>query len=381
MRLKSIRLNNFRNHRSSFLNFSENINILYGNNGQGKTNILEGISYLCLTKGFISSIDSNSILFNEPEFELEGEFYSEVNVTSKCKLKYSTDGSGKNLFHNDVKVEKLISYIGEYPVVLLAPQHYGIVGGLPAERRKFIDLVVSQSSKSYFTDIMEYRKVLKQRNKILLDSKISRTFNINQIEPWNESLVKYGSRVIQKRHHFINEFLPYFLKSYEELTTIGEQPSINYIPGLEQSEGKIDFDNIQDFYFTNLNLHLSEELKKGTTLIGPHRDECIFTINDLDVRQFASQGQQKTFLVALKIAEFFYLKEKCFENPILVLDDVFSELDEERSKYLLTFLQTVGQVFISSTSSDIFDKNLEYGNLNSKFYIKDGCILQQSDFN
>jgi DNA replication and repair protein RecF len=376
MRLNSIRLNNFRNHRSTYLNFSDNINIFYGNNGQGKTNILDSISYLCLTKGFISSDDKNSVLFNENEFEIEGRFCSDLKVSSKSGVFFSSNGRGKNISQNDVKIDRAISYIGEYPIVLLAPQNYGIVSGMPAERRKFVDVVISQSSKSYMNDIMEYRKVLKHRNKILLDSKLHRRFELDEIEPWNESLVKYGSRVIEKRDAFIREFIPYFLRSYKEITEANEIPSIKYMPRIGQFSNGLTFEEIKVKFSHELIDCFGDEVRRGTTLLGPHKDEFGFEINDLDVREFASQGQQKTFLISLKIAEYFYLKEKCAETPMLVLDDVFSELDKIRSKYLLSFLENIGQVFISSTVIDVFNEALSFETMNSKFYVENGCVRE-----
>jgi DNA replication and repair protein RecF len=247
---------------------------------------------------------------------------------------------------------------------------------MPSERRKFVDVVVSQSSKSYMNDIMEYRKVLKQRNKILLDSKINRRSELGQIEPWNESLVKYGAKVIEKRDIFIKEFIPYFLRSYKEITEANEAPSIKYMPRIGSFDCGIGFEQIKEKFSRELIDCFGDELRRGTTLLGPHKDEFGFEINSLDVREFASQGQQKTFLIALKVAEYFYLKEKCAETPILVLDDVFSELDKIRSKYLLTFLQSIGQVFISSTGIEVFDESLTFEKMNSKFYVEDGTVRQ-----
>jgi DNA replication and repair protein RecF len=375
MRVKSVRLKNFRNHRSTNINFSENINIFFGKNGQGKTNILDGLTYLCLTKGFLSSSDSNSVLFGESDFELEAEFCSDLNVTSKAKVLFSPSVKGKNLFQNDMKVDRAVSFVGLYPIVLLAPQFYDIVSGVPQDRRKFVDLVISQSSKSYLNDVIEFKKVLKQRNKLLFDIKTQKSRDFDSIEYWNGPLVKYGASVISKRHNFIKEFVPFFVKAYTEITAANELPSIKYMPGISIKDVDSEYEAIPSIFESDLHNCAYDEFRRGSTIIGPHKDEFEFKINGFDVRQFASQGQQKTFLVALKIAEFFYLEDKCAEKPILVLDDLFSELDRDRSKFLLNFLQDKCQVFISSTNSDIFDEVLKYNGTNNKYYVEEGRIF------
>ncbi len=375
MRIKSVRLKNFRNHQSTNISFSENINIFFGKNGQGKTNILDGLTYLCLTKGFLSSCDSSSIFFGESGFELEAEFCSDLRVQSSVKLVYSSAIRGKNLFNNEMKVDKALSFVGLYPIVVLAPQYYSIVNGIPQDRRKFVDLVISQSSKSYLHDVIEFRKVLKQRNKLLFDIKTLKSHDFESVEYWNGPLVKHGSQVIIKRHAFVKEFIPFFIKAYTEITSANEIPSIKYMPGISIKDIDKEYDSINSRFESDIISCANDEFRRGSTIIGPHKDEFEFKINGFDVRQFASQGQQKTFLVALKIAEFFYLQEKCSEKPVLVLDDLFSELDKDRSKFLLDFLKDKCQVFISSTNSEIFDEFLNYNGTNQKYFVEAGNVL------
>jgi DNA replication and repair protein RecF len=350
------------------------VNILVGKNGQGKTNILDGITYLCLTKGFLNSSDSSSICFGETEFEIEAEFISDINIKSNVQVHFSSNTKSKTLFLDGLKVDRMISYIGLFPIVILAPQYYSIVSGIPQDRRKFIDMVISQSSKSYLYDIMEYRKVLKQRNKLLSDIKLQKNNDLESVTYWNAPLVKYGTNVIKKRYLFIKEFIPFFEKSYKEITLAKEKPIINYFPSIETKNLERELESIEEIFERELQNCMYDEYKRGNTIVGPHKDEIGFKINEFDVRQFASQGQQKTFLVALKIAEYFYLQEKCSEKPILVLDDLFSELDRERSKALIEFLKNKCQVFISSTSSDIFDEVLDYTKIDSKFYVEEGQV-------
>ena len=374
MRLTEVRFHNFRNHRLSNFSFSSNMNIIFGKNGQGKTNVLDGISYLCLTKGFLNSSDFSSIYFGETEFDIEAEFISDINIKSKVEIHFSNITKSKSLFLDGLKVDRLISYIGLFPIVLLAPQYYCIVSGVPQDRRKFIDMVISQSSKSYLYDIMEYRKVLKQRNKLLSDIKLQQSNDFEGVTYWNGPLVKYGTSVIKKRYLFIKEFVPFFERAYKEITLTKEEPVINYLPSIGTKDLNNDFEYIEEIFERELQNCMYDEYRRGSTLIGPHKDEIEFKINKVDVKQFASQGQQKTFLIALKIAEYFYLQDKCSEKPVLVLDDLFCELDKERSKLLLIFLKDKCQVFITSTSSDVFDEELDYSKMDGKFYVEEGQV-------
>jgi DNA replication and repair protein RecF len=377
MQLKTLKLQNFRNHQQSTLDLGSETNVLLGDNGQGKTNIIEAISYLCLTKSFFANSDAHVLAFGKDTFEVEGTFESERGTEYNVRIVYDHRLPQKVVNINRQRLDLFSSIVGKFPVVICSPEHTPITSGGPAERRKFVDFVVSQSSSAYFRDLIEYRGVLKQRNKILLDAKLSRSDPAILLEPWDEQLIGFGSLLIQRRQQFIKEFQEFVCSAYHHLVGAEEKPTIEYLPPFQVPENS-GINDIQELLRSELNDKKKEERKTGSTLAGPHRDEIAFKINGSDLRKFASQGQHKTFLVALKVGEFFYLKERCRETPILLLDDVFSELDEHRAKQLLNFVGTLSQTFITSTNIHLLDSVVELMEKNKKFYIQNGSVVEQN---
>ncbi len=373
MYIKSIRVKNFRNHSNTELEFGQKANIILGDNGEGKTNLLEAISYISLTKSFYASSDSVVITLGEDIFEIESDIASNNDKSSKIHIAYSVAESEKVYSINKRRIEPFSSVIGKFPIVILSPENSNITFGGPSDRRKFLDLVISQSSALYLEDLSEFRKILRHRNKILIENKYSKADISFIIEPWNKQLVSTGSKIILKRKDFINNFYKYISEAYTKIVDIEEVPHIEYSPSFEITV-KDNLDTIKEKFFLNLEQKRTEEIRIGSTLVGPHRDELILKINGLDLRKFASQGQHKTFLIALKIGEFFFLKEVCNETPVFLLDDVFSELDEARAQRMLKLIETLSQTFITSTNSGVFDKALEFGEKNKKFFVKSGKI-------
>jgi DNA replication and repair protein RecF len=371
MFLKNIRLKNFRNHSDSFLEFGEKANVIFGENGEGKTNLLEAISYVSLTKSFYAISDAVVVLIGSEIFELEADIFTDNEIVNKIHIGYNAKTGEKVYRLSKKKVEPFSSIIGKYPIVFLSPDKSSITFGGPSERRKFLDLVISQSNLNYFTDLSEYRKVVRHRNKVLNDLKVMKNNSFDHLESWNDQLIILGTKLILKRLHFIKEFQDYMLSSYRKLVKVEEIPYLKYAPSFEIEDGT-SFEHVCELFKSELAKKTKDELRYGTTLIGPHRDEIMFMLNKLDLRAYGSQGQHKTFLVALKVGEYFYLKERCQEKPIFLLDDVFAELDERRSKQMLKLIESLGQTFITSTSFDIFDKALEFGGHNKKFTVKNG---------
>ncbi len=373
MYFENIRLKNFRNHTDTSLNFGIKANVVLGNNGEGKTNLLEAISYISLTKSFYASNDKVVLKINEQEFEIEANVVSDNGMTNKVHIGYDSRSSEKVYSINRRRIEPFSSIIGKFPLVFLSPENANITFGGPSDRRKFLDIVISQSNISYFEDISEYRKVVRHRNKIFGDAKFFRTDSSVLLEPWNTQLVKYGSRIMFKRKSFINEFREYIEASYGNLVEVNEIPTITYEPSFKIQEDD-NTEQISEKFFDAIKQKNQEELKLGTTLIGPHRDETGLKLNSLDIRKFASQGQHKTFLIALKIGEFFYLKERCNETPVFLLDDVFSELDANRAYHMIKLIESLSQTFITSTNSEIFNSALKFENTNKKFLIRSGTV-------
>lgn len=374
MVLQTLLLHNFRNHLESSFEFGEGANILLGDNGEGKTNVIEAISYLCLTKSFFAGSDLHVLNFGQSVFEVEGMIRSAHGLESRIRVAYDREQAVKVYTVNKHRIEPFSAVIGRFPLVICSPEHGPITLGGPGERRKFIDFVISQSSDAYFADLMEYRRVLKQRNTILFNAKISKSDPAPLLEPWDEQLARTGSTVISRRRRFIGEFQPFIASAYRHLVGRGEEPSIMYEP-FTPVRGDIADAGIRELLLREIAARSAEERRIGTTLVGPHRDELLFRINDLDLRKYASQGQHKTFLVALKLGEFFYLKERCSETPILLLDDIFSELDEERSERLLGFVAGISQTFITSTNVHLFGSAIRADGRNRTFLIQGGSVV------
>ncbi|MCI0707382.1 MAG: DNA replication/repair protein RecF [Ignavibacteriae bacterium] len=376
MRVTGLRLENFRNHALTRLSGSDSVNVFLGDNGEGKTNILEAVSYLCLTKSFYAGNDRVAAQIGKEYFVLEGELRSDRGLDFTVRVTFDAASAQKKFLVNNAEVETLASVVGRFPVVILSPEGGLVTTGSPSDRRKFIDIAISQASKRYLDELLEYRRVLKQRNKILLDAKIARHDPGDAIEPWSESLVDHGTELIVKRREFVKDFAVQVADAFQKLTGEQETPSLRYLPSVDIDDGA-DSAAIASEFAVQLTENFSEERRTGSTLVGPHRDEIEFTINGLDLRKFASQGQHKTFLVALKVAEFHYLKEQCNETPVLLLDDVFSELDEHRSHRLLNMVGQLGQTFITSTSEQVFAGALESNSGAKRFFVKQGVVTNE----
>ncbi|MBN1398343.1 MAG: DNA replication/repair protein RecF [Bacteroidetes bacterium] len=345
--MQHIEIENFRNHKSTSFDCSSGVNLFYGDNGEGKTNILESISYFCLTRSFYALSDSIVAKADENGFTATGCLKSDCGVQYEVQIKYNRDINQKIITVNKSKVDKASALIGWFPAVILSQEQGAITYGSPGDRRKFVDFVLSQSSRKYLDNLIEYRKILKQRNRILADIQTGRIRNKEEVEVWNESLIKTGTSIINKRKEFTKNFQKLVIEAYSQISGNSELPKILYSPSFNCSEENED--NTEDFFKKALENQSLTEQKIGFTMVGPHRDDFLLQINEMEAKNFASQGQHKTLLVALKMAEFFYLKNACNETPLLLLDDVLSELDEKRCNKLIKSAVCKGQVFITST--------------------------------
>lgn len=350
------------------------MNVLLGENGQGKTNALEALSFFCLTKSFYASADATVLKREETFFEIDGMLESDNGQEFSVRVAYDDARKTKKFTINNADAEKFSSVIGMFPVVVLSPENSKVTFGAPNDRRKFIDLVISQSSRSYMEDILEYRRVVRQRNAILADAHGNECGEA--LAPWNEMLAQRGARIIHKRRRFIDEFTPYIADTYLRIVGEKEIPKIEYAPSVS-IDAETSEDDLRSRLMHKLQRKYHDELRFKTTLVGPHRDEAVLSLNGMQLKHFASQGQHKTFLVALKAAEFFYLKERCNETPVFLLDDVFSELDERRSQNLLSLVESLGQTFITATSEKVFG-GARWNKERRKFTIRDGSVVNDS---
>ncbi|NWF89125.1 MAG: DNA replication and repair protein RecF [Ignavibacteriaceae bacterium] len=342
MILTSLRLKNFRCHKEVLLNFSENLNYIVGGNGLGKTAILESIYFLCTTKSQITSSDKEVVNFGEIGFEVYGSFSNQV--TDEVSVVFTSETNKKNYYQNQKLKHRLSDIIGNFPIVILTPADHQITMGYSADRRKFIDSIYCQASRTYFKLLLDYNRTVKQRAALLNGMKENKFNKANELDAWTEKLIESGSELICYRKKFFSELETYVKQAYFEILNDRETPSLKYFY-LSGYEG----DNIKKHFTDLIEKFKNEELRRGTCLVGPHKDDFVFEINNINLRTFGSQGQHKTFQVALRFAEFFYLKEKTGKTPIFLLDDVFGELDTKRAVRISENLRKVGQTFITLT--------------------------------
>lgn len=375
MKFKDVGLRTFRNHEATQIECAPEQNVFLGNNGEGKTNILEAISYLCLTKSFYASSDATAVQIGQAGFAVRGKAVSDIDVSFEIDVSYQAETREKEITVNKGVVEDRSSVIGMFPVVVLSPENANVTSGTPADRRRFIDVVVSQSNKSYLLDLIEYRRILRQRNRILFEAKAGQRTAQELLEPWNENLVQRGSQISQRRARFVAEFSPYLVEAFVEIAGKEENPSIRYDSSIK-TNAELTLVEAENLYRRELDQQRTEEQKLGTTLVGPHKDELTFEINGLALKAYASQGQHKTFLVALKVAEFYYLRERCRETPVLLLDDVFSELDDLRSEKLLALTANLGQTFITATDDRRFSAGSAQRSGIARYTVRQGKVTR-----
>ncbi|MCZ7602687.1 MAG: DNA replication and repair protein RecF [Melioribacteraceae bacterium] len=368
MVLKHLELVNFRLHTNTVLKFSDRLNYIVGGNGQGKTTILESIYYLCTTKNLNQALDKEVVSFNKDNFEIKGRFKEKVE--NKVQLLFSKETNRKNTLLDEKSVTRASDLIGKFPVVTLVQLDHAITMGSPGERRKFIDSVISQSSETYLRILLDYNKTLKQRSQLL--SEIRERYDhslLMQLEAWSESLVKNGSELIKHRINFCNEYENFLKESYSKIMGSKETPGIEYL----FFDNNISLENISERFSELLKQEQENEIRRAANLIGPHRDDFLFTINGMELRKYGSQGQHKTFQIALRFGEFFYIKEKQGITPIFLMDDVFGELDTYRAQKISDYLNEIGQAFITMTDFGRLEK-LYNGNGDLVIKVDNGTI-------
>lgn len=368
MILKSIELADFRNYQHEVIDFSSCKNFFIGDNAQGKTNLLEAIYLLCLSKSFRTKHEKEAIHFAAKEFLIKGEIVLDNKTVQKIVFDCSIN-QGKQISINRKRLSKISELIGNFPVVISSPEEYNLTLGPPPERRKFVDILLSQIYKKYFRFLQEYHRIVQQRNSILLDWKLSGFKSPAILDPWDEKLIQVGSALIEHRLKFSKTFSEIISGIYSNFVTNNEILSFAYKPNIGFEEGE----NIQDVFKEKLNRKRQKEVKRGTSLTGPHRDDFIFKINDQDIKKFGSRGQHKTTLISLVIAEADLIENQKQEKPIILIDDLYSELDVNRESRILDVLNDKGQIFITSTS--VHNKS-EKNDEDKYFFISRGTVAE-----
>jgi len=345
MFLENVYLKNYRNIAQIEMSLNKNVNILVGSNAQGKTNFLEAILVLAMTKSHRTHQDKELIKWGEEQAVIKGTIAKNYGLHN---LELQISQQGKKAKINGLEQKKLSHFVSAMNVVLFAPEDLEIVKGVPATRRRFLDMEISQVQPSYLFEIMQYYKILGQRNHYLKQLMQHKNDHDEMLEVWNEQLILYGIKIIKKRQNFITKLQLWTERIHLGITEQREQIVIKYMPSFEL-QGNEDETVLIDRFMLKLKQVQDQEIKRGMTLIGPHRDDLLFYINGKEVQVYGSQGQQRTTALSLKLAELELIREEVGEYPILLLDDVLSELDQYRQTQLIEIFQNKVQTFITTT--------------------------------
>ena len=364
MIIKSIELSNFRNYEKLDIHFDHGTNILYGDNAQGKTNILEAAFLSGTTKSHKGSKDKEVIRFGCEEAHIR-------TVVEKNEKEYQIDmhlktRGSKGVAINKLPIKKASELFGILNIVFFSPEDLNIIKNGPAERRRFLDSELCQLDKLYLSDLTKYNKILNQRNKLLKDIYF-RPDLIETLPVWDAQLLDTGKRIIKRRKIFIEELNEIIGQIHSNISGGKEQLILKYEP------------NIDDIFFEDELLKAKQkDLKLCQTTVGPHRDDMLFSVNDIDIRKFGSQGQQRTSALSLKLAEIEIVKKSIHNTPVLLLDDVLSELDSNRQNYLLNSISDI-QTIITCTGLEEFVRNRFH--INKVFQVINGEVFENSDSN
>lgn len=363
MIVESVELKDYRNYEFLDMNFNEHVNIIYGDNAQGKTNILESI-YMCSTsKSHRGSKDREIVRFGEDESHIK------LNVL-KHGMKYRIDmhlkkNKTKGIAVNGIPIKKAVELFGIINIVFFSPEDLNIIKEGPAGRRRFIDLELSQLDKIYLNNLSNYNRIINQRNSLLKDIYGSNQQHLLEtLDIWDMQLAAYGTKVLERRKEFVRQVNEIISEIHFRLTGGKERLSLTY----ESSIGEMSMEQA-------LKKNRERDLRMKSTSVGPHRDDLCFLSGDLDIRKFGSQGQQRTAALSLKLAEIELVKRIIGDTPILLLDDVLSELDKNRQNYLLDSIHDI-QTVITCTGLDEF-VNHRFS-INKIFHVKSGHVAKEN---
>lgn len=361
MKINSLKLKNFRNYDFLDLEFDQATNIFYGDNAQGKTNILESLYLVGTTKSHRGTKDRDMIEFGQDEAHIE-------TVVEKKGINYQIDmhlkkNSPKGIAINKMPIRKASELFGIVNIVFFSPEDLNIIKNGPAERRRFIDLELSQLDKVYLSNLANYNRIVNQRNHLLKEIGF-KSGVMETLEIWEMQLVDYGNKIIERRQKFVEEMNEIISNIHKKLT--GDRENLQLI--YEPSNGNLSLEKA-------LEKNRERDMRIKSTSVGPHRDDICFMVGDLDIRKFGSQGQQRTAALSLKLSEIELVKRAINDTPILLLDDVLSELDKHRQNYLLDSINDI-QTLITCTGVDDF-VNHRFS-INKVFHVQNGQVEREN---
>ena len=356
MYIEDISIVNFKNLKDVHVAFSPRLNFLIGNNGAGKTNLMDAVYYLSFCKSFFNAVDQLNINHEENFFMLSANYHRlDSSETISCALQ---KGQKKQFKRNTKVYKKLMEHIGLLPLVMITPNDSNLILGGSDERRKFMDGVISQYNQNYLNDLLKYNRALLQRNNLLKHFAVDRYFDSELLTVWDSQLIEYGQRIHSERCKFVEKLVPLFQEYYTFIS---------------QGNEKVGLIHQSDLYENNLEKLLNESLAKDRALqyttTGIHKDELVFNIDEYQIKKLGSQGQKKTYLVALKLAQYDFIKEIAKMKPILLLDDIFDKLDRHRVEQIVKVVagDSFGQIFITDTNREHLDAIIK--KMNATFHI------------
>lgn len=358
MIIKSLEIADYRNYDSLHIDFSSGTNILYGDNAQGKTNILEAIYMSATTKSHKGTKDKDVVNFRKEEAHIR-TYLEKEGIETRVDMHLRKNKS-KGIAIDGQKIKKAAQLLGLLNVVFFSPEDLSIIKNGPAERRRFVDMELCQLDQFYLYNLNNYNKIVNQRNKLLKDMYFNPSLR-DTLNIWDSQLISFGSKIIERRQLFVEQLNEIILEIHRKLSGGRENLVIQYEP-----------DVIIDEYEKKMSLNQERDVKLKQTSTGPHRDDFSFVVGDIDIRKFGSQGQQRTAALSLKLSEIELVKKMTRDNPVLLLDDVLSELDSNRQNYLLSTIGDI-QTIITCTGLDEFVNNRF--EIDKVFHIESGKII------
>jgi DNA replication and repair protein RecF len=366
MYLQKLSITNFKNYPEATLQFSDKINCFIGDNGAGKTNLLDAIHYLSFCKSYFNPVDSQNIKHNENFFSVHGSYLKNGDVPDVVSCIQKLDQ--RKLFKfNQKEYERLADHIGLFPIVMVSPYDRDLINEGSEVRRRYLDGVISQFDKTYLDDLINYNKALAQRNALLKHFAESRTFNPVSLEIWDRQLKEYGHKIHGKRDTFLHDFIPVFKRYFEFISEGKETVSIQYTSQLYER----GLDEL-------LAVSVDKDRAARYTTQGIHKDDLELIISGFPLKKFGSQGQQKSFVIAIKLAQFDYTRDIKGFKPVLLFDDIFDKLDDKRVHQLIRLVSenSFGQVFITDTQRSRIEKLFEQVDIEHKiFEISEGKVI------
>ncbi len=357
MIVNKISLIHFKNHSEKSFEFSPQINCFVGNNGAGKTNVLDAIHYLSVGKSFLGNTDVSNILFGEDFFSIESKIH-DGEKENIIRIQQPKDHK-KTIKKNNKTYERIADHVGFLPSVIISPYDSNLISDSGESRRKFLDSMISQTDAEYLFSIIQYQKVLKQRNALLKYFQKNRTFDADSLEIYDEPMMRFADIIFEKRKTFVAHLTPVVQEFYRIISGAQETVAVEYDSDLRETPMPELLKN-----------NLSKDRQLSYTSAGIHKDDLLFTMNGRLIKKTGSQGQQKSFLISLKLAQIKRIKELTGKNPILLLDDIFDKLDDDRVSQLIQLMnqENFGQMFITDTHRERTENVVKRINEKSKIF-------------